>query len=283
MSTTRSEKEINFVQNPEHQSTVNTNDFLNQQEWNIFTHVSTSKKTINDLWAKCKRPCYSTTAFVSRKPGYFIYNAYMLIFFVSTLGFVPFSFTVANNQFRIQVTSLLILTSVNFRWIVTQRLPTVSYLTTLDIYAIGALIFLVALCCWHATIGSDVINGDKDRIDSIVLIIIGVVYVIYHIIYFTMFYKKYRRYEKIGKTAQYEEFHSNSITVANSQSINSLEVSTVLKRKNSKSTVSTTPAEADFGKTKKHFDFNVNMKPIGESLSKFEMIDGIENDDFIKY
>lgn len=161
----------------------------------------------------------------------------MLIFFVSTLGFVPFSFTVINNQFRIQVTSLLILTSVNFRWIVTQRLPTVSYLTMLDIYAIGALIFLVSLCGWHAIIGSDLLSGDKDKIDLIVLIVIGVVYVIYHVIYFTLFISKYRRYNKIGKKAEYEEFQGNSIDISTSQSINSVNSQTpsyigIFKRKN---------------------------------------------------
>lgn len=185
--------------------------------------MSTSKKAITDLWNNCKRPCFSTTALVSRKPGYFIYNAYMLIFFVSALGFVPFSFSVLNNHFRIQVTSLLILTSVNFRWIVTQRIPTVSYLTTLDKYAIVALIFLVALCGWHATIGSSVIYEsdmlNKERVDLIVLIIIGILYVLYQIIYFILFYLKYRRYKHIGNQALHE-IQSNTLKAVSTSSLN---------------------------------------------------------------
>ena len=68
----------------------------------------------------------------------------MLIFLITVLGFVPFAFDPNGPQFRCQVTGLLILTSVNFRWIVTQRLPSVPYLTSLDKYAIGSLLFLVS-------------------------------------------------------------------------------------------------------------------------------------------
>jgi hypothetical protein len=222
---------------------------------------------------------------VSRKPGYFIYNAYMLIFFVSTLGFVPFSFSVSNNQFRIQVTSLLILTSVNFRWIVTQRLPTVSYLTTLDYYAIGALIFLVGLCAWHACIGSDLFDGidtEREKIDSIVLICIGIVYVLYHIIYFTLFFMKYQRYDTIGKKAEYEVFERNSITISNSQSINSLNSqaqqspasdgrsNSIFNRRKSKSNNLTSSQVEDKNKPMRHFDFNTTMKTIGETTIKFD-------------
>jgi hypothetical protein len=296
LSTSRSEKEITFEQNPDHPCTVNTQDFLNQQEWNIFTHVTTSTKTIKDLWNNCKRPCFSSTAFVSRKPGYFIYNAYMLIFFVSTLGFVPFSFTVANNHFRIQVTSLLILTSVNFRWIVTQRLPTVSYLTTLDKYAIGALIFLVALCGWHATIGSSVIydndTDNKERVDTIVLVVIGVFYIIYHIIYFTFFYYKYRKYDTIGKQAKYEEFQSNNMSAANSHSVNSVNASSVynnnnsssadgssiMKRKNTKPGL--TPVEE--ARIMKNFNYNSNMKTIAESVSTIDVPNSITENSCVK-
>jgi hypothetical protein len=175
---------------------------MNQQEWNLYSRIETSKKVIKDLYRNCERPCFTATAFVGRKPGYFLYNAYMLIFLVSVLGFVPFSFSISNIQFRIQVTSLLILTSVNFRWIVTQRIPNVSYLTTLDKYAIGALIFLVVLCAWHSIIGSSVIYDNdiinKQRVDAVALYVLAFAYVIYHIIHFVIFYMKYRRNERLG-------------------------------------------------------------------------------------
>ena len=95
-----------------------------------------------------------------------------MIFLITVLGFTPFAFAPASPQFRCQVTGLLLLTAVNFRWIITQKLPPVSYLTSLDKYAIGCLFHLVLFCSWHATISSDLISTDvtfKKRIDTYVL------------------------------------------------------------------------------------------------------------------
>lgn len=137
----------------------------------------------------------------------------MLIFFVSILGFVPFSFPISTNHIRIQVTSLLILTSVNFRWIITKNLPTISYLTTLDKYGISALIFLVALCAWHGIISSSIkldnSRFDNYTIDTIVLIIFAILFVLFHVIYILVFHKKYNRYKHVGKQAIQFEVHSN--------------------------------------------------------------------------
>ncbi|CAF1003742.1 unnamed protein product, partial [Brachionus calyciflorus] len=138
ITSSRNKNEIKFVPSPYIESTINTNDFQQQQEWNLYSHIETSKKYIYDIWKKQERPCFTISSTISRRPGYFIYNAYMLIFLISALGFVPFSFQYSAPHFRIQTTCLLILSSINFRWIVTQKLPTVSYLTTLDKYAIVA-------------------------------------------------------------------------------------------------------------------------------------------------
>ena len=81
--------------------------------------------------------------------GIFFWMRILFLFKLSlilNLGFVPFSFDPASPTLRCQVTGLLILTSVNFRWVMTQRLPSVSYLTTFDKYGIGCLLFLVSFC-----------------------------------------------------------------------------------------------------------------------------------------
>ena len=78
-----------------------------------------------------------------------------------------------------------------------------SYLTTLDKYAIGALVFLVSLCAWHAIIGSDVMSQlDKTLlkdIDTYALISIGGLYFVFHLIYIIYFIARFSRYSKIGK------------------------------------------------------------------------------------
>lgn len=91
----------------------------------------------------------------------------MLIFLITMLGFVPFAFDSDKPQFRCQVTGLLLLTSVNFRWVITQRLPSVPYLTSLDKYAIGSLLYLVLFCVWHSIIGSNIITNDGNKREDI--------------------------------------------------------------------------------------------------------------------
>lgn len=129
----------------------------------------------------------------------------MLIFLITALGFVPFAFDPGVPQFRCQVTGLLLLTSVNFRWIVTQRLPSVAYLTSLDKYAIGSLLCLVLFCIWHSIIGSDLITGEKcqqKKIDSYVLIAATTFYLLYNLFCAVWFVRRSRTIKKFQKESE---------------------------------------------------------------------------------
>ena len=126
----------------------------------------------------------------------------MLIFLITVLGFVPFAFDPAGPQFRCQVTGLLLLTSVNFRWIVTQRLPSVPYLTSLDKYAIGSLLVLVLFCVWHSIIGSQLFAYDtttRKSIDSYVLYGAAAFYFLYNLFYIFWFIIMFRTIKKFQK------------------------------------------------------------------------------------
>lgn len=127
----------------------------------------------------------------------------MLIFLITVLGFVPFAFDPAAPQFRAQVTGLLLLTSVNFRWIVTQRLPSVPYLTSLDKYAIGSLLFLVCFCVWHSLIGSSIITTtDKKNIDTYVLYGLAGLFLVYNLVYVIWFIKMDRTIKNFKEKCQ---------------------------------------------------------------------------------
>lgn len=78
----------------------------------------------------------------------------MLILLVTCIGFTAFTFSADSPQFRCHLTSLLLLTLVNFRWILSSSIPSISYLTLLDKYSIGSIIFLFALFIWHSFAGS---------------------------------------------------------------------------------------------------------------------------------
>jgi hypothetical protein len=137
----------------------------------------------------------------------------MLIFLITILGFVPFAFDPAAPQFRAQVTGLLLLTSVNFRWIVTQRLPSVPYLTSLDKYAIGSLLFLVFFCVWHSLIGSSIITTtNRKTIDTYVLYALAGLFLIYNLIYVMWFVKMHRTIQNFKEKCQLQQ--SLNVTAA---------------------------------------------------------------------
>ena len=94
----------------------------------------------------------------------------------------------------------LILSSTNFRLVVTQRLPNLSYLTSLDIYAISGIVFLGLLCCWHAIIGSPIFeNSSRNYVDDIMLYITISLFVTFNIVYIAVFVYKYSKYKKIER------------------------------------------------------------------------------------
>lgn len=115
----------------------------------------------------------------------------LLIFLITSIGFTPFCIPVASPHFRCQITGLLLLTSVNFRWIITQRLPAVSYLTMFDKYSIACLLVLVLLCVWHSIIGSSVITSENTKIDAYALYTFSVLYFLLHLVFFLWFLKLY--------------------------------------------------------------------------------------------
>lgn len=78
----------------------------------------------------------------------------MLILLVTCIGFTAFTFSSETPQFRCQLTSLLLLTLVNFRWILSSSIPSISYQTLLDKYSMGSIIFLFALFIWHTFAGT---------------------------------------------------------------------------------------------------------------------------------
>jgi len=213
----RNKEEVIIDLSKDKECVINTEEFRMQQEWTLYPHINTETRFIYDIKSEYEKPAFTFSSKIARRPGYFIYNAYMLIFMISGLGFVPFSFAAYSPHFRIQTTCLLILSSVNFRWIVTSRLPTVSYLTTLDLYAIGALVFLVLLCCWHAIIGTFLLNDIMDtplriEIDFYALYVISSVYVIFHVVYIIFFLIKYLRYGNITKEEEENEKLKNLMT-----------------------------------------------------------------------
>ncbi|UJR31978.1 hypothetical protein I4U23_019451 [Adineta vaga] len=167
-----------LIEDPQFRSSINREAFFDQQEWKLYEHVATDSRETKEEYsyrdensgiAQKKHSVLAVTCRAARRPGYYYWNGFCLIFLITICAFCIFSIPPDLPQSRLQITCTLLLTSITFRWVVNRSLPTISYLTTLDKYAIISIIMLVLLCVWHSIIASIIfLNPDVAVLKGIV-------------------------------------------------------------------------------------------------------------------
>lgn len=144
---------------------------------------------------------FVTTGFCSRKPGYFVWNAYFLSFLITLSSLAIFAMDCRQPQARLNTTFTLLLTSVTFKWVVNRSLPTVSYLTSLDKYGIVCIFYICLICVWHSVIGSMSWGDDRScgQNDYIGLISFACLQFIIHTSFVVWFFVAYSNIKKLKK------------------------------------------------------------------------------------
>ena len=77
------------------------------------------------------------------------------------------------------------LASISFKWVINRSLPPVSYLTSLDKYAIVCIFYVCVLAGWHGLIGSFGIGWEDSfsrRLDKCVLILFALMFIVIHLV-----------------------------------------------------------------------------------------------------
>ncbi|RTG83405.1 uncharacterized protein DC041_0012679 [Schistosoma bovis] len=85
-------------------------------------------------------------------------------FMISGLAFATFAVSPDKAELRLRLSFTLILTSVTFKYVITQSLPKISYLTYMDKYVLMSLFILCIISIWHAVV--TLIGLDFDLPDS---------------------------------------------------------------------------------------------------------------------
>ena len=70
----KSKEEVELVQNSNEACSINVNDFLDQQEWDLFDQTKISFKTVHDSLLKIDKSGFTPSCFIVRKPGYYLYK-----------------------------------------------------------------------------------------------------------------------------------------------------------------------------------------------------------------
>ncbi|CAF1090090.1 unnamed protein product [Rotaria sp. Silwood1] len=260
-------------------SSINREAFFDQQEWKLYEHVATESRQTTEEYSfendnngidQKKHSVLAFTCRAARRPGYYYWNGFCLIFLITVCSFCIFSIPPDLPQSRLQITCTLLLTSVTFRWVVNRSLPTISYLTTLDKYAIISIIILVLLCVWHSVIATLIFLNPPPaslsrniiptntyvNIDRYVFICLFSIYIIIHIllIIWLIFvpYKRRREMEYLDREYTAKKYIEIETTRTRFSSIQSQPQDLVFRR--GSSVYGNTPMIKSPVRSIKHFD-----------------------------
>ena len=172
-------------------SYVHVENFHDSQEWFLYNYIGVEdrlKYNTKYTSQEMENPLIKFQCAVARKPDYFYWNSYFIIFLLTIISFNAFTFSYNLISNRLQITMTLILSSISFKWVINRNLPPIAYLTTVDIYSINSIFFLSFLSCWHVSIGYFHNNNDLAWVDRGFLIFIATFFILYHILYISYLY-----------------------------------------------------------------------------------------------
>ncbi|XP_076460166.1 cys-loop ligand-gated ion channel-like [Babylonia areolata] len=176
--------EVELIEDSDNRHMVNKQSFVDEQEWHLYCHTECTKweLKIDPVDDAAKRSAISVKCRAARRPGYFVWNIFMVTFLICSLSFATFSVGKEFPQNRLQLSFTLMLTSVAFKSVVNQSLPRISYLTYMDKYLLASMIMLSAVCSWHAIVTTLLYDPTiADRVETIVLTVLGVIYLLFNV------------------------------------------------------------------------------------------------------
>ncbi|XP_075240786.1 uncharacterized protein LOC142336120 isoform X2 [Convolutriloba macropyga] len=124
---------------------LNDKAFQDHQEWVLYKMVLTGE---NNVESEEERNCDDVLVLrcnVQRKFKYFVYNCFLVMLFFAVMSLCNFTNTPDHVQFRVSGTLTLVLTSVAYKLMLSNTLPTISYLTLVDFYVLFAILMLTVL------------------------------------------------------------------------------------------------------------------------------------------
>jgi len=187
VATDKTTLEVDLVQDQDEMSAITVAPFVEQTEWDLFKHVETAKMSVVHGYSSTTKsyPTFSCIARAARRPGYFYWNIFLVLFFINSLSFTTFSVDETYVQNRLQLSFTLLLTTVSFKFVINRTVPRLSYLTSLDKYVLASIMMLCVMCVWHAACGIFRDKSDDSYLvtDKKVCATMLGVYIVYHTVF----------------------------------------------------------------------------------------------------
>lgn len=96
---------------------MNHKCFKDSQEWRLYRHITVREYVRESVFSAEAFPALDLTINAARKPTFYYWNAFFLIFLITMASLSIFSIRCHLNANRIQTVCTLLLTSVTFKWI----------------------------------------------------------------------------------------------------------------------------------------------------------------------
>ncbi|XP_019633822.1 PREDICTED: neuronal acetylcholine receptor subunit alpha-9-I-like [Branchiostoma belcheri] len=164
--------------------TITDEDFADKDQWTVskFLECKHDKKTNIQSETFGEYPVYNITAHVQRKSSFYLWNTVLILFIIIALSFTVFSIPLEDHKDRLGITFTLLLTTVAFKLVVSQYLPTVSYLTLLDKYVLGCVIFQCVVAVQN-TVASVIRDKEHARLfDGVCVGLFGAAVLLAHLV-----------------------------------------------------------------------------------------------------
>ncbi|XP_071788742.1 gamma-aminobutyric acid receptor subunit beta-3-like isoform X1 [Asterias amurensis] len=186
--------DVEFVKDMNIKDSIRLDTFTADEEWELSKHVIAQPVVEDKAKTGSHRqyPIYHLSMHVRRKSGFYLWNVGLILLMILLLCFTSFAVSADEPADRLSVTVTLLLTAVAFKYVVSQSLPTISYLTLLDKYVLCGLILQCLIVSQNAMI-SLAESADRPLFDVLsICVLAGLVLLVQAIFVFASMIKSRR-------------------------------------------------------------------------------------------
>lgn len=161
---------VNLVEAPhaKYPSIVDRNFFVLTQEFWLSAKIFGEQQTTHHKFSisRLAYPQYIVKLHVARKCGYYAWNVVFPLFFITLCGFGSMLVDSSHESHiseALSMTFTMLLTSVAFKFIISEKLPAVNYLSWVDIYTLGCFVVLVATAAFNVYCNLESLSLDEQK------------------------------------------------------------------------------------------------------------------------
>lgn len=116
---------------------------------------------------------------VKRKPQSYLWNIYVMLLILGSLTFTVFSVSPDDTGDRLGILLTLVLALVAFKLVLAQFLPSISYLTMLDVYTLASTMLMFFISMFASILPHVIMDADALFIaDKVILVMSAIMWII---------------------------------------------------------------------------------------------------------